>query len=123
MSKVVVNKKTVGRDRRRKGIRKRVYGTGKRPRLSVFRSNKNMFCQVIDDELGVTLASASTTEKSFKDSGRATKTEEARRLGEMVAGRAKANGVEQVVFDRGGYKYHGRVKALAQAARENGLIF
>lgn len=123
MSKIVVNKKTTGRDRRRKGIRKRIYGTDTKPRLSVFRGNRNMYCQVIDDERGVTLASASTGEKGFRDSGQASKTEEARRLGEMIAGRAKENGIQRVVFDRGGYKYHGRVKALAESARENGLIF
>ena len=123
MSKIVVKKKAVGRDRRRKGIRKKVGGTGTRPRLSVFRGNKNMYCQVIDDERGVTLASASTSEKGFWDSGRMPKTEEARRLGELIAERAKENGVQRVIFDRGGYKYHGRVEALAQSARENGLIF
>ena len=123
MSKIVVNKKTVGRDRRRKGIRKRIYGTGTKPRLSVFRGNRNIYCQIIDDERGITLASASTGEKGFRDSGGTPKIEEARRLGGMIAGRAKENGVQRVVFDRGGYKYHGRVKALAESARENGLIF
>ena len=82
-----------------------------------------MYCQVIDDERGVTLASASTGEKGFRDSGQTSKIEEARRLGGMIAGRAKENGVQRVVFDRGGYKYHGRVKAFAESARENGLIF
>lgn len=82
-----------------------------------------MYCQVIDDVLGVTLVAASTTEKEFRDEGKTTKTEVARRLGEVIAMRAKENGVERVVFDRGGYKYHGRVRALAESARENGLIF
>lgn len=104
-------------------VRKNLAGTAERPRLSVFRGNRAMSCQVIDDMLGVTLASASTLEKEFGSAGRMSKTEMASKLGEAVARRALEKGVTTVVFDRGGYKYHGRVKALADAARENGLKF
>lgn len=111
-----------GRDRRRKKVRKNISGTADKPRLSVFRGNRNMSCQVIDDDRGVTLAAASTLEKGF-GAGKATKTERAKLLGEAIAKRATEKGVTTVVFDRGGYKYHGRVKALADAAREHGLKF
>jgi large subunit ribosomal protein L18 len=91
--------------------------------MSVFRGNKTMYVQVIDDMAGVTLASASTLEKQFREKGKMTKTAAASALGEQIARRAVDAGISQVVFDRGGYKYHGRIKALADAARENGLIF
>ena len=123
MSKLVVKERTTGRDRRRKGIRKKLSGTAKRPRVSVFRGNRTMYVQVIDDVSGVTLASASTLEKQFRDRGKMTKTEAASALGAQIAQRAVEAGIGEVVFDRGGYKYHGRVKALAEAAREGGLIF
>ena len=123
MSKRVVIKRAVGRDRRRKHIRKNLSGTAARPRMSVFRGNKTMYVQVIDDMAGVTLASASTLEKQFREKGKMTKTAAASALGEQIARRAVDAGISQVVFDRGGYKYHGRIKALADAARENGLIF
>lgn len=123
MSKRVVREKLTGRDRRRRTVRKKITGAAQRPRLSVFRAKKNMSCQVIDDELGVTLVSASTLEKEFRANAKMTKTEASRLLGEAIAKRAKEKGIGAVVFDRGGYKYHGRVKALADAARENGLIF
>lgn len=123
MSKLVVRKTATGRDRRRKKIRKNLSGNAQRPRLSVFRGNSSMNVQVVDDVKGTTLASASTLEKEFQARGRMTKTEAASSLGEIIAKRASEKGVTQVVFDRGGYKYHGRVKALADAARENGLIF
>jgi large subunit ribosomal protein L18 len=123
VSKRVVIKATKGRARRRKGIRKNISGTPERPRLSVFRGNKEMNVQIIDDVNSVTLASASTLEKEFRGRGKLNKTEVAAALGEHIAKRATAKGIGQVVFDRGGYKYHGRVKALADAARENGLIF
>lgn len=123
MSKRVVREKLTGRDRRRRTVRKKITGTPERPRLSVFRAKKNMSCQVIDDELGVTLVSASTLEKEFRANAKMTKTEASRLLGEAIAKRAKEKGIGAVVFDRGGYKYHGRVKVLADAARENGLIF
>ena len=123
MSKRVVIKRATGRDRRRKHIRKNLSGTAARPRMSVFRGNKTMYVQVIDDVDGVTLASASTLEKQFREKGKMTKTAAASALGEQIARRAVDAGISQVVFDRGGYKYHGRIKALADAARENGLIF
>ena len=123
MSKLVVRKTATGRDRRRKKIRKNLSGTAQRPRLSVFRGNKSMNVQIIDDVKATTLASASTLEKEFQARDRMSKTQAASALGEVIAKRAVAKGVTQVVFDRGGYKYHGRVKALADAARENGLIF
>jgi len=123
VSKRVVIKAAKGRDRRRKSIRKRISGTAQRPRLSVFRGNNAMNVQVIDDVRGVTIASASTLEKQFRERGKMKKTEAAASLGEVIAKRAAEKGISTVVFDRGGYKYHGRVKALADAARENGLIF
>ena len=123
MSKRVVRKTTTGRDRRRRKIRKKLSGTSQRPRLSVFRGNSSMNVQVIDDAKGVTIASASTLEKDFRTGEKMTKTEAASRLGAVIAKRAVEKGVGEVVFDRGGYKYHGRVKALADSARTNGLIF
>lgn len=123
MSKRVVRGNFTGRDRRRRTVRKKITGTPERPRLSVFRANRNMTCQVIDDEQGVTLVSASTLEKEFRAKGKITKTEASKLLGETIARRAREKGIGAVVFDRGGYKYHGRVKTLADAARENGLIF
>jgi large subunit ribosomal protein L18 len=108
--------------RRHRRVRKKVLGTAARPRLAVFRSNKHISAQVIDDVSGRTLASASTVEAALRDqvSGNAAG---ATQVGRLVAERAKAAGVEQVVFDRGGYLYHGRVAALADAAREAGLEF
>ena len=123
MSKIVVRKRASGRDRRRKKIRKSISGTAGRPRLAVFRGNRAMSCQVIDDERGATLASASSLEKEFRAAGRISKTEMAVLVGAAIAKRAVEKSVTTVVFDRGGYKYHGRVKALADAARENGLHF
>lgn len=111
------------RTRRRVGIRKRVIGTPERPRLSVFRSNNHIYVQVIDDMAGTTLASASTRDKSVGSGSAGGNADAAKAVGVVIAERAKKAGVEQVVFDRGGFKYHGRVKALADAARENGLKF
>lgn len=108
------------RKNRHKRIRRTLSGTAERPRLNIFRSNKNIYAQVIDDVEGVTLASASTLDSEVTDS---SKSEQAALVGELVAKRAKEANIEEVVFDRGGYKYHGRVKALADAARENGLKF
>jgi large subunit ribosomal protein L18 len=110
--------------RRRKHIRKHVYGTPERPRLNVFRSLEHIYVQLIDDTVGNTLAAASTIDQELREqmSG-LSKTEQARIVGKTVAERAVAKGVKTVVFDRGGYKYHGRVKALAEAAREAGLDF
>lgn len=112
------------RVRRHLHIRKRVVGTPQRPRLNVFRSLNHIYAQVIDDTVGQTLASASTIDREVRDQiAGLKKTEQARVVGRVVAERALAKGVKQVVFDRGGYKYHGRVKALAEAAREAGLDF
>ena len=114
--------KQVGRLRRHRRVRKRVTGTAERPRLAVFRSNKHISAQVIDDVAGRTLASASTVETDLRTNpggnrGAATA------VGKLLAERAKAAGVQTVVFDRGGFRYHGRVAALADAAREAGLEF
>jgi large subunit ribosomal protein L18 len=106
--------------RRRRRVRAKVHGTAGRPRLAVFRSNKGVQAQLIDDVARHTLAAVSWTEKELRDLGRM---EQATRAGELLAERAKGAGVETVVFDRGGYRYHGRVKALADGAREAGLRF
>ena len=109
------------RARRHTRVRKRVRGTGERPRLAVFRSNRYIYAQIIDDIAGRTLASASSQETDLRSSTLNLST--AAKVGEALAGRAKDAGVSAVVFDRGGYKYHGKVKALADAARESGLEF
>ena len=100
-------------------VRKKIHGTSERPRLSVFRSNKGIYCQVIDDLRGHTIAAASGREAGATG----TKLEQARAVGQLIAQKAKAAGVEAVVFDRSGYLFHGRVKALADGAREGGLQF
>ncbi len=117
----MATKKEIRRFKLKMRIRKKISGTSNRPRLTVFRSNKEIYAQLIDDEKGVTLVSASTMEKGFERTG--TKTERAISVGKSVAERAKAVGIEAVVFDRNGYLYHGRVKSLADSARENGLKF
>jgi large subunit ribosomal protein L18 len=110
------------RQRRHRRVRKKVSGTAERPRLAVFRSNKHIYAQVIDDVAGRTIAAASTADESLKgDSG--GNVDAATKVGSLVATRAKAAGVEKVVFDRGGFRYHGRVAALADAARAGGLEF
>ena len=109
------------RDKRHERVRKNLYGTPERPRLCVYRSNKNISAQVIDDVNGVTLAAASSVEKDFE--GATGNKEAARKVGKLVAERAKAKGIDTVVFDRGGYIYHGRVAELAEGAREGGLEF
>ena len=106
---------------RHKRVRGKVNGTPERPRLNVFRSETNIYAQIIDDTKGITLVSASSLEKDFECDG--TKTDAAKKVGMIVAERAKAKGIDTVVFDRGGYVYHGRVKALAEGAREGGLQF
>jgi large subunit ribosomal protein L18 len=112
------------RQKRHQRIRNRVQGTPQRPRLAVFRSLKHMYAQVIDDTRGHTLAAASTLDPQVRgDLAGLPKVEEAARVGRLVAERAKAAGVETVVFDRAGYLYHGRVRRLADAAREAGLVF
>jgi large subunit ribosomal protein L18 len=104
-------------------IRKRVSGTNEKPRLSVFRSNTNIFVQLIDDVKGVTLVAASSIEKEIAEKTGITKKEQAALVGKTIAQKASQAGISEVVFDRGGYLYHGRVKSLADAARENGLKF
>ncbi len=106
--------------RRHKRVRAKISGTPERPRLNVFRSDANIYAQVIDDVNGVTIVSASSLEKGF---GPGSNCEAAKKVGQTVAQRAKEKGVSTVVFDRGGYVYHGRVKALAEGAREGGLEF
>ncbi|MFN8471994.1 MAG: 50S ribosomal protein L18 [Anaerolineae bacterium] len=114
----------LARDRRHERVRKRVSGTSARPRLSVYRSLAHIYAQVIDDSEGRTLVSASTLDASLKAQlAEMTKTQEAQAVGRLVAQRALDAGITQVVFDRGGYVYHGRVKAVADAAREAGLQF
>ncbi|WP_136193646.1 MULTISPECIES: 50S ribosomal protein L18 [Actinomyces] len=114
--------KTVARKIRHQRVRKHVSGTAARPRLVVSRSNRHMVAQVIDDTIGHTLCSASTHEAALQGV-EGHKVGAARRVGELVAERAKALGIDKVVFDRGGYKYHGRVAAVAEGAREGGLEF
>lgn len=115
-----VNKKAM-RLHRHVRIRYKISGTPERPRLNVFRSNANIYAQIIDDVNGVTLVSASTLDKDFE--GATGNAEAAKKVGLVLAERAKAKGIEQVVFDRGGYVFHGRVAALADGAREGGLTF
>ena len=112
--------KTQSRLRRRRRVRAKIRGTAERPRLSVFRSNRGIQAQLIDDVNGHTLAAVSWTEGELKSLERM---EQAKRAGGLLAERGKAAGVETCVFDRGGYRFHGRVKALADGARENGLTF
>jgi large subunit ribosomal protein L18 len=112
--------KPAKRLKRRRRVRAKVHGTAERPRISVFRSNRGIFAQLIDDERGRTVAAVNWTESDLRDLSGA---EQARRAGGLLAERAKAAGVESAVFDRGGYQYHGRVKALADGAREAGLNF
>jgi large subunit ribosomal protein L18 len=116
------HKKQEARRRRHQRVRKKVVGTPERPRLAVYRSNKHMSAQVIDDQGGRTLAAASTVEPALRGGPTGNK-QAAATVGRLVAERAKAAGVERVVFDRGGFLYHGRVAALAEGAREAGLEF
>lgn len=109
---------------RHKRIRKKLSGTTERPRLAVFRSEKHIYAQIIDDTKGVTLIAASTVEKAMREKLKKTwNVEAAKEVGKLIAERALAKGIKEVVFDRGGFKYHGRVKALADSAREAGLKF
>ncbi|MBO6051157.1 MAG: 50S ribosomal protein L18 [Bacteroidales bacterium] len=116
------NKKEFRRNRIKNRVRKIVSGTPERPRMSVFRSNKDIYVQIIDDRAGVTLASASSVVADIKNQ-KVTKTEKSAMVGKLIAERAKEAGINAVVFDRNGYLYHGRIKSLADAAREGGLIF
>lgn len=113
--------RTEARRRRHFRVRKSVHGTPARPRLAVFRSNKHIYAQVIDDETGRTIVSASSKESAVK--GETLTVDTATEVGALVGARAGDAGISQVVFDRGGFKYHGRIKALAEAARETGLEF
>ncbi len=106
--------------RRRRRVRARVNGTAERPRLSVYRSNRGVFAQLVDDTRGHTVAAVNWIEPDLR---KLTATDQAKKAGELIAERAKAAGVETCVFDRGGYRYHGRVRALAEGAREGGLKF
>jgi large subunit ribosomal protein L18 len=115
-----VQTKPAKRLKRRRRVRSKVRGSADRPRLSVFRSNKGIFAQLIDDSTGRTVAAVNWTEPEFRSLG---SMEQAKAVGEALARRAKEAGVETCIFDRGGYKYHGRVAALAEGAREGGLAF
>ena len=116
------SQKQVVRFKRKRRIRARVEGSAERPRLSVFRSNRNMFVQLVDDVKGHTLVSVSSLEEDFKGKSRGS-VEGAKTMGNLIAKRALAKNISQIVFDRSGYLYHGRIKALADAAREAGLKF
>jgi large subunit ribosomal protein L18 len=117
---MTVMTKPAQRLKRRRRVRAKIHGTAERPRISVFRSNRGIFAQLIDDEARRTLVSVNWTESELRGLARM---EQATRAGALLAERAKAAGVDTAVFDRGGYKYHGRVKALADGAREGGLTF
>jgi large subunit ribosomal protein L18 len=114
--------KALRRERRRIGIRKRIEGTGTRPRLSIYKSLNHMYAQIIDDLAGKTLVSASTVDKAMKTDATGN-AKAAAAVGSALADKAKKAGISEVVFDRGGFRYHGRVKALAEAARKGGLKF
>jgi large subunit ribosomal protein L18 len=117
---MTVLSKRQSRLRRRRRVRARITGTAERPRLSVYRSNRGIFAQLIDDGKGHTVAAVNWIEPELR---KLTASEQAKRAGELLAERAKKAGVETCVFDRGGYQYHGRVQALAEGAREGGLVF
>lgn len=117
-----MNNKSLARQKIRYRIRKKVYGVASKPRLSVFRSNADIYAQLINDESGVTIASASSKDKDIS-AQKVTKSEKSKLVGQAIANKAKDLGVSAVVFDRGGYLYHGRVKAVAEGAREAGLQF
>ena len=112
--------KPAKRLKRRRRVRAKIHGTAERPRISVFRSNRGVFLQLVDDDAGKTIAAVAWTEPELRDLPRI---DQAKRAGALLAERAKAAGVERAVFDRGGYQYHGRVKALADGARDAGLTF
>ncbi len=118
-----IKKKIFQRQRRRRRVRGKVSGTGERPRLTVFRSNKNIAAQIIDDALGVTLVSASSRDKALADVGYGGNKDAAAKVGAALAAKASDAGIKSIVFDRNGYKYHGRVKELAESVRKGGLTF
>lgn len=119
---MATDKKTIRRNKIKQRIRKKIRGTAEKPRLSVFKSNREIYAQVINDLEGKTLASASSRDKDIA-SKKGTKSEKAKLVGNIIAGKAKEAGVETIVLDRSGYMYHGRIKALAEAARKGGLKF
>ena len=112
-----------GRIIRHRRVRKKIHGTAARPRLAVYRTNKHLSVQLIDDDSGRTLAAASTVEAGLRSNGKGSSVGAAATVGQLIAERAKAAGIDKVVFDRGGYLYHGRIAAVAAAAREAGLEF
>jgi len=117
------NSKITARAKRISRIRKNISGTNEKPRLRVFKSNKHIYAQIIDDAAGKTMVAMSTVEKDFDKGTEKGKIESAKKVGEIIAQRALAAGIKKVVFDRGGYLYHGRVKSLSEGAREGGLQF
>jgi large subunit ribosomal protein L18 len=119
----VAQKRRESRLVRHARVRKKIHGTAERPRLAVYRSNRHLVLQVIDDDLGRTIVSASSQEATQRSAGRGSNVEAATRLGQLIAERAKGAGIDKVVFDRGGFAYHGRIAAVAAAAREAGLEF
>jgi large subunit ribosomal protein L18 len=119
----VSHARRTSRLRRHRRVRKKIHGTAERPRLAVHRSNKHLVVQVIDDDAGRTIAAASTAEADQRAAGSGATVAAASRIGQLVAERAKAAGIDRVVFDRGGFRYHGRIAALATAARDAGLEF
>lgn len=119
-----IKKKYIARKMRKQRVRKKIVGTSKRPRLAVFRSLKHIYTQIIDDEKGITLVAASTLSPELKNSlSTAGNIDAARKVGQLIANKAREQQIESVVFDRGGNPYHGRVQGLAEAAREGGLKF
>ena len=122
MTKIAQQRRN-GRIRRHRRVRKKIHGTAARPRLAVFRSNKHLSVQVIDDDAGTTLAAASTNEAELRTAGSGSSVDAATKVGTLIGERAKAAGIEKVVFDRGGFAFHGRIAAVASAAREAGLEF
>lgn len=118
----MIKSKKESRLKVRYAIRKKIFGTSNRPRFSVYRSNKQIYAQLIDDNSSITITSASSMDKSLKLDAK-TKIDQAKAVGKLIAKNAKEKGIETVVFDRGGFLYHGRVKALAESARDSGLKF
>ncbi len=124
MGRGISEQHLLARKRRHRRVRKKISGTAERPRLNVFRSLRHIYAQIIDDDRGRTLVAASTQDPALRDQlAGLDKTAQAKVVGQALAERAQAKSVRQVIFDRGGYKYHGRVKALANGAREGGLEF
>jgi large subunit ribosomal protein L18 len=124
MGRGISEQHLLARKRRHRRVRKKISGTAERPRLNVFRSLRHIYAQIIDDDRGRTLVAASTQDPALRDQlAGLDKTAQAKVVGQALAERAQAKSVRQVIFDRGGYKYHGRVKALADGAREGGLEF